>query len=55
MSLSVQVSAMEVETMLHQEIQWQLKHGIECEEDIKVLSGRGTPPTTLWPGDELIA
>ena len=35
--------------MLHQEIQWQLKHGIECEEDIKVLSGRGTPPTTLWP------
>merc|ERR1719409_2256801 len=33
------VSAMEVETMLHEEIQWQLKHGIECEEDIKVLSG----------------
>ena len=44
---------MEVERMLHQEIQWQLKHGIETEEDIKSLAGRGTP--ALWPGDELLA
>lgn len=47
------VSALEVERMLHQEIQWQLKHGIETEEDIKSLAGRGTP--ALWPGDELLA
>jgi hypothetical protein len=47
------VSAMEVDKMLLQEIQWQLKNGIESEEDIKTLSGRGAP--VLWPADELIA
>ncbi len=44
------VSALEVETMLHQEIQWQLKNGIETEDDIKTLAGRGAP--AAWPGDE---
>lgn len=47
------VSAMEVEKMLLQEIQWQLKHGIDSEEDILALAGRGS--AMLWPGDELIA
>ena len=49
-----QVSAFQVEEMLHKEIQWQLRYGIECEEDIKVLAGRGTP-MPMWPGEELIA
>jgi len=47
------VSAMEVEEMLYQEIQWQIKSGVECEEDIKVLAGRGAP--MLWPGEQLMA
>ena len=47
------VSAMDVEKMLHEEIQWQIKNGIETEEDIKVLAGAGSP--LVWPGDELIA
>jgi len=47
------VSAMEVETMLYQEIQWEIKNDVECEEDIKVLAGRGAP--MLWLGEQLVA
>jgi len=47
------VSALDVETMLYEEIQWQLKNDVECEEDIKVLAGRGAP--MLWPGEEVMA
>lgn len=37
-----QVSAMAVEKMLHEEIQWQLRNGIETAEDIEQLAAR--PP-----------
>jgi len=38
----LRVSAMAVEKMLHEEIQWQLRNGIETAEDIEQLAAR--PP-----------
>ena len=49
------VSALEVEMMLHQEIQWQLRNAIESHDDIKALARTGLLDSNTWPGDELVA
>mmetsp|Transcript_31955 Transcript_31955/g.71768 ORF Transcript_31955/g.71768 Transcript_31955/m.71768 type:complete len:586 (-) Transcript_31955:2388-4145(-) len=48
------VSALEVERMLHEEIQWQLRNGIETAEDIDILAGKGVS-VPEWPGEEKMA
>lgn len=53
-----QVSPLDVETMLHQEIQWQLRNTIESHDDIKSMARGGQqtgPGGAAWPGDELVA
>lgn len=49
------VSALEVEKMLHQEIQWQLRNAIESHDDIKSLARGGQRDSITWPGDKLVA
>jgi len=49
------VSALEVEKMLHQEIQWQLRNAIESHDDIKSLARGGQRDSITWRGDELVA
>ena len=53
-----QVSPLYVETILHQEIQWQLRNAIESHDDIKSMARGGQqtgPGGAAWLGDEVVA